>query len=305
MSTPQPPRWDLDPGPSGEHPYPAPPPGPPGPVPPVAAAGTGVRRGGIIGTILAALAAVFGYGKYLLLLVGKFAILKSLLTLILSFGLYAIAFPLSFATGLIVNLFLHEMGHVVEIRRQGFRASVPYFIPFMGAIIFQREHPENAYRQAQVGIAGPVAGALAATGFFLLYGLTGWHFLLVWAWLGFLLNAFNMIPVGMLDGAWVLAPVSRWAYVFGFGLLAVLILGPEFGLDLGFRLSPILLIVILMGIPAVIDRFRNDRSPYYQSVPQAARWGMGLAWLALTGYLAFALLQAGELINGGSGTLFR
>src|SRR5260370_24674048 len=40
---------------------------------------------------------------------------------------------------------------VVEIRRQGMQATAPIFIPFLGAAIFQRSHPTDALKQAQVG----------------------------------------------------------------------------------------------------------------------------------------------------------
>ena len=61
--------------------------------------------------------------------------------------------------------------------------------------------------------------------------------------------------------------------------------------------SPILLIIVFLGIPAVIERFRNDMSPYYQSVPIPARLAMGGAWLLLTGYLAFAFHQTHDLLS--------
>jgi len=99
-----------------------------------------------------------------------------------------------------------------------------------------------------------------------------------------------MIPVGMLDGGWILAVVSKWFQLFG---LAVLVLAVFY---IGF--SPIVLIIVLLGLPTLLDRFRNDRSPYYQSVPVPARYAMGTAWLLLTAYLAFAMFQAHGLLQG-------
>src|SRR2546430_5259402 len=51
-----------------------------------------------------------------------------------------------FGVALVVMLFVHEMGHVLEIRRQGMRATAPIFIPFLGAAIFQRQHPTDALK---------------------------------------------------------------------------------------------------------------------------------------------------------------
>jgi Zn-dependent protease len=215
---------------------------------------------------------------------------KTLLTLLISLGAYVWLLG-SFwtALGLVVMIFVHEMGHVVEIRRQGMKASAPLFIPFLGAAIFMRQHATDALKQAQIGIAGPIAGTIGATAAFVLYGSTHNQILLFWAYLGFFINLFNLIPVGMLDGGWILAVVSKWFQLFG---LAVLIGAVFF---IGF--SPIVLIVALLGIPAVIERFRNDQLPYYQSVPVPARLAMGAAWLLLTGYLGYAALQSHTILN--------
>jgi Zn-dependent protease len=242
-----------------------------------------------VGWLLTVAAATWAVGKYALLFVGKFGALKTLITLLISFWFYALFFGPWFAAGLVVMILVHEMGHVVEIRRQGMQASAPLFIPFFGAAIFQRQHPTDALKQAQIGIAGPIAGTIGATAAFVLYGSTHNPILLLWAYVGFFINLFNLIPVGMLDGGWILAVVSKWFQLFG---LAVLIGAVFF---IGF--SPIVLIVALLGIPAVIERFRNDQLPYYRSVPVPARLAMGAAWLSLTAYLGYAALQSHIILN--------
>lgn len=248
------------------------------------------RRGGLAGGLLAILAAAWAYGKYALLFLTKFGAAKTLLTLLISFGAYAIFGGPWFAAALVLMILVHEMGHVVEIRRQGMAASAPLFIPFFGAAIFQRQHPTDALKQAQIGIAGPLAGTVGATVAFVLYGSTHFVPLLFAAYLGFFINLFNLIPVGMLDGGWILAVVSKWFQVFGLAvlLLAVFVVG----------LNPIVLIIVLLGLPALFERFRNDNLAYYQSVPVAARLAMGAAWLFLVAYLAFAAFQTHELLSG-------
>jgi Zn-dependent protease len=169
------------------------------------------------------------------------------------------------------------------------KASAPLFIPFFGAAIFQRQHPTDALKQAQIGIAGPIAGTVGATVAFVLYGSTHEPYLLLWAYVGFLINLFNLIPVGMLDGGWILAVVSKWFQVVGLAALigAVFVIG----------FSPIVLIVALLGIPTVIERFRNDQSPYYRAVPVPARLAMGVAWLALTAYLGYAFFESHTILD--------
>src|SRR5436305_14095908 len=119
----------------------------------------------------AAIVAFLKYGGVLLL---KIPALGTLISVVVSFGLYAVSYGPWFAVALIAMLFVHEMGHVLEIRRQGMQATAPIFIPFLGAAIFQRSHPTSALKQAQIGIAGPIAGTIGATAAYLLYLSTGW-----------------------------------------------------------------------------------------------------------------------------------
>src|ERR1700694_751168 len=125
---------------------------------------------GLLGGLAAAAAAAFAYGKWVLLLALKIPAPGQLLSLVISFGGYAIFYGPSFAVALLTMIFVHEMGHVIEIRRQGMQATAPIFIPFLGAAIFQRSHPTDALKQAQIGIAGPIAGTIGATVALALYG---------------------------------------------------------------------------------------------------------------------------------------
>src|SRR5216684_1428093 len=206
--------------------------------------------GGIGAGLLAALAAAWAYGKYALLFLVKFKAFGTLISLLISFGGYALFWGPWFAAALIVMIFVHEMGHVVEIRRQGMQATAPIFIPFLGAAIFQRSHPTDALKQAQIGIAGPIAGTIGATAALALYGSTHSEVLLLAAWLGFFLNLFNLIPVWQLDGAWIVAPVSKWVQVAGYAVVAALAL-------LHF-VSIFLIVIAVLGIPTLIQRFRSD-----------------------------------------------
>src|SRR5712691_5127685 len=249
------------------------------------------RTGGLLGGLAAAAAAAFAYGKWALLLIFKIPAAGTLISLVVSFGGYALFYGPWFAVALVTMIFVHEMGHVVEIRRQGMQATAPIFIPFLGAAIFQRSHPTDALRQAQIGIAGPIAGTIGATIAFALYGTIHSPVLLLAALIGFYLNLFNLIPVWQLDGAWVLAPVSKWFQVAGYAVIAV---GALF---FHFFLSPIILIIAVLGIPSLIARFRNAEDPYYTSVPARARWAMGAAWLALVIYLGIASLQVSGLLS--------
>jgi Zn-dependent protease len=246
---------------------------------------------GLLGGLGAALVAAFGFLKYGLLIAFKIPAVGTLLSLVVSFGGYALFYGPWFAVALVTMIFVHEMGHVVEIRRQGMQASAPIFIPFLGAAIFQRSHPTDALKQAQIGIAGPIAGTIGATAAFALYGSTHSPVLLLAALIGFYLNLFNLIPVWQLDGSWILAPVSKWFQVAGYALIGV---GALF---FHFLVSPLIIIIAVLGIPTLIKRFREASNPYYTSVPAGGRWAMGFAWLVLVIYLGVASLQASSLLS--------
>jgi Zn-dependent protease len=249
--------------------------------------GSGRGLGGWLGGLLAA---VWAFVKFGGLLIFKIPAAGTLISLVVSFGGYALFYGPWFAVALVTMIFVHEMGHVVEIRRQGMQATAPIFIPFLGAAIFQRSHPTDALKQAEIGIAGPIAGTIGATAAFALYGATHSPVLLLAALIGFYINLFNLIPVWQLDGAWILAPVSKWLQVAGYGMIVVAALFLHF-------VSPLLIIVAVLGVPSLIQRFRSASDPYYTSVPAPARLAMGGAWLALVVYLGFASLQASSLLS--------
>src|SRR5207253_9047263 len=199
---------------------------------------SGRQAAGWLGVAAAALFALFKYGGVLLL---KLPALGTLVSVLISFAGYAWLRGPWFAAALISMIFVHEMGHVLEIRRQGMQATAPIFIPFLGAAIFQRSHPTTALKQAQIGIAGPIAGTIGATAAWILYGATQNPVFLLAASIGFFLNLFNLIPVWQLDGAWILAPVSPWFQVVGLGMIAVSVLVFHFA-------SFFLIIIALLGI---------------------------------------------------------
>lgn len=270
-------------GPGGYQPFqqyyePQPPPAPPR-----------RARNGVIGWLTSAVLAVWAVVKYGGLFLVKFGAVKTLLTLVISLGAYALFFGWQFAAGLVLMILIHEMGHVVEIRRQGMQASAPLFIPFLGAAIFQRQHPTDALKQAQIGIAGPIAGTVGATAAFVMYGATHQPVWLAWAYVGFFLNLINLIPLGMLDGGWIMAVVSKWFQVLGLALIVLAVFA--------FHLSFVFVFIALLSIPTVLERFRSDRSPYFQAVPVPARLAMGAAWLGLVAYLGYAMLQAHDILT--------
>src|SRR5206468_7597631 len=174
------------------------------------------------------------------------------------------------------------------IRLHCIHAPPPIFNPFLDAAIFQRQHPTDALKQAQIGIAGPIAGTIGATAAWILYGATQNPVFLLAASIGFFLNLFNLFPVWQLDDSWILAPFSPWFQVAGLGMIGISVLVFHFA-------SFFLIIIALLGIQTMRAGFRNAKNPYHTSVPASARLAIGAAWLGLVLYLGVMSFQAESL----------
>ena len=236
-----------------------------------------------------------GFLVFKLLSASKFALLAVakaplLLSLLINIGVYTLFFgaqnPLlgvGFATGFVGLIFVHEMGHMIAARMEGVSASVPFFIPFMGAAIFLKEHPRNARSEAIIGIGGPVLGTIAALVVLSLAGTfnpsttLGLLFVRL-AYYGFFINLFNMIPMSPLDGGRILGAVSKWFNVVGLGLILLVI-------ALGIFSSPILWIILALGAYGTYKRFKRPEHDGYYEVTPSTRMVIGLSYLALLAVL--------------------
>jgi len=147
---------------------------------------------------LAPLALVLIKGKTLLLALLK---LKFLFSFISFFGLYAVLWGWRFGLGFAVCLLLHEMGHYVDIKRRGLPAEMPVFLPGLGAYVQWSALGVTQRQMAQVSLAGPLAGWIAAACCTLVYFHTSNPLWAALARTGAFLNVLNLIPVWMLDGA--------------------------------------------------------------------------------------------------------
>ena len=165
---------------------------------------------------------VWVLGKAKLLLLG-FTKLGTLSTMLLSFGVYWTAWGWRFAAGFVLSIYVHEMGHVAALRARGIPASAPMFVPGVGAFVRMRVPPRSPEEDAFVGLAGPVFGLAAALLCRAIHAVTDVPVWAAIAWVGALVNLFNLIPLWQLDGARGFAPLSRGQrHVVVMALLAAL-----------------------------------------------------------------------------------
>jgi membrane-associated protease RseP (regulator of RpoE activity) len=106
----------------------------------------------------------------------------------------------SFGLGFALLIAVHELGHIAEARRQGLHVTAPMFIPFFGAFVTIERAGLTPWRNATISLAGPLFGGVASAVVWGFGAARGSEMLEVLANLSFLLNAFNMLPIGFLDG---------------------------------------------------------------------------------------------------------
>jgi Zn-dependent protease len=165
---------------------------------------------GAIGVLLAkfkwAILLLFTKGKALLVGLTQ---AKTLLTMAIAVGVYTSFYGWKFALGLILSIYVHEMGHVVALRRYGIPATAPMFIPGFGALVRLKQNPATVGEDARTGLAGPIWGAGAAVGALALGAALHSPLLFAIARLGAWINLFNLLPVWQLDGGRGFAALSR------------------------------------------------------------------------------------------------
>lgn len=169
---------------------------------------------------------------------------------------------LVFTFALMTILLLHELGHVALALQHRFAIGWPWFLPFpfffgtLGAVIRMRETPRDRTGLLEMGAAGPLLGfgctvlVIALWGvigptppaaetlelepplIFRLAAASGWvpaqlsasDPLAFAAWIGCLVTAMNLVPVGQLDGGHLVAALwPRAARSIGWVALVALL----------------------------------------------------------------------------------
>jgi Zn-dependent protease len=175
----------------------------------------GAWKGGGLGAVLLLL---LSKGKLLLLGLTKIGTLASMLAFL---GIYWAAFGWQLALGLVVSIYIHEMGHVAELRRLGLPASAPLFVPGLGAFVRLKQRPASAHEDARIGLAGPLWGLGAAVAAWAVHLAGGGAVWAAVARLGALINLFNLTPFWQLDGGRGFRPLSRGQRLLAAGAVGI------------------------------------------------------------------------------------
>lgn len=209
-------------------------------------------------------------------------LLKTGGTMILSIWAYSLMWGWKFAAGFVILIFIHELGHLIAARHIGLKVGAPVFIPFMGALIALKEAPKNAWIEAQVGIGGPLLGAVASALCMPLAHMTGNHMFMALAYTGFFLNLFNLAPIGFLDGGRIVTALSPWLWIVGL----VIVVGMIF-----VSFNFLLLLILILSLPRVFSLFRKktEEEVRYFEVTPSQRLSMGALYFGLAAALAYGM----------------
>lgn len=117
------------------------------------------------------------------------------------FGVYWSIYGWPLAAGLVVGIYIHEMGHVAMLRRLGIQSGAPLFVPGIGALVMLKQHVSDPSVDARIGLAGPRWGLAAAAAALVVYYVTGAEIWFAIAQLTAWVNLFNLTPIWQLDGS--------------------------------------------------------------------------------------------------------
>ena len=233
----------------------------------------------LFGPVIALFAGLAKFGAIII----KFKFLTVVGSMVVSLGAYAWLYGWKFALGLVLLIFVHEMGHVVVLRARGIDAGLPVFLPFLGAFVSMKSQPKSAYDESLSGIAGPIFGVVGA---FVCLGLSSVYdsdLLRVLAYAGFFLNLFNLLPVLPLDGGRTVASLSPKIWLAGL----VALLAYEI-----YRPSPVIPLILLLGGFELYRRWKGRNTEqsraYFDLTPQQ-RLQIGSLYVGLIAVILWAM----------------
>ncbi len=189
---------------------------------------------------------------------------------------YATQFRFGLVVGFVVVTLIHEIGHAVAIRAKGLRTGYMVFIPFIGGAVTLKDQPRTAYDDAQIGLAGPVAGTAASLISLQIFKWTGNPLYLLIALTGFILNLINLVPIGLLDGGRISAAVTKWMWVFGGAILTYKVVKQP---------NPLLILILVLAVFQVYASILREKEGSFYEVTGAQRAAIAVAYFSLVIFL--------------------
>jgi len=197
---------------------------------------------------------------------------------------YSMIFGWPYAVGMVGLIAIHEIGHGLVMIHQGSPFTPMVMIPFLGAVIAMKDAPKDAYREALIAFGGPFLGSVGALAVALAGDYTGSQLLLALGNFGFMINLFNLLPIGQLDGGRIGGAISPYL------LLAGLACG-VYGVYIGLLHSPLVYLILLLGGWTTFQRFRGQtgNDPSYYRITSNQRSMIAFLYFGLIAILALLI----------------
>lgn len=238
---------------------------------------------------------ILGLGKFKTIAFALFSVLKlgkfagTGLSMVLMIVSYTFFYGWKYALGIVVLIFIHEMGHVYFSKLKKVEVSLPLFIPFVGAFIRLKEEPKDAKTDAFIAVGGPLFGVIGA---FICMGLAFAYeskLMAALAYFGFFITVFNLVPAYPLDGGRIVTSLSPAFWVVGIVLLGALSF---------YYFNPMVILVLLLAIGRAWKAWKNrhEEAAYFQ-VETSFRWKMGASYFGLLGVSSFFVYWLHSLLQ--------
>ncbi|MDB4793526.1 hypothetical protein OAG63_00730 [Methylacidiphilales bacterium] len=203
---------------------------------------------------------------------------------------YLPAYGWAAAIGVFLHLVIHEAGTLLVAWGLKLRLHFRLFPFGANATAILEDQPRQTWRDALMGMAGPLTGALVSGVCAAVYDFTDNPFFLGMACVGYFYNLFTLIPILDLEGGWIAPAIAPQAWF-------VCLLISLMELTNGFNL--VLLCVVSFAVPRLIliIRARAPRTDLDCTNRQRLIVGIGyvlvvatLAWLGTTTFEALTHL---------------
>jgi Zn-dependent protease len=191
--------------------------------------------------------------------------------------------PLGFVVGFVLITFIHEAGHALVIRAKGLRTGYMVFLPFIGGAVTLRDQPRSVFDDAQIGLAGPLAGTFASLAALQMFKWTANATYLSIALAGFGLNLLNLLPLGMLDGGRISAAITKWMWLFGGAALTYKTIKQP---------NALLILVLVLAVFQVYASIVRENSEAFYRVTGAQRAAIAVAYFSLVIFLGHQAIMA-------------
>eukprot|EP00428_Durinskia_dybowskii_P084986 CAMPEP_0170445426 /NCGR_PEP_ID=MMETSP0117_2-20130122/49058_1 /TAXON_ID=400756 /ORGANISM="Durinskia baltica, Strain CSIRO CS-38" /LENGTH=346 /DNA_ID=CAMNT_0010706307 /DNA_START=29 /DNA_END=1069 /DNA_ORIENTATION=+ len=246
----------------------------------------GNKKMGMMASAGLGLSVLAGKTKYLLVGLKLTKAAPAASMLLTSFA-YSFFFGWPYAVGMVGLIFFHECGHALVMRRYGVPFSPMVFVPFMGAVIAMKDEPRNAYEEAMIAFGGPVLGSAAALGCATVGAMNESQLLIALADFGYMVNLFNLLPIGSMDGGRITGAVSPYFGALGVAAGGALIYE-------GLVHNPLFYIIMLMGTYSTASRlfgWEERANKNYYKIPGSQQGVILVGYAGLIAALVVAMKE--------------